>query len=66
MKSEFDMKEHKIKSLMRELEDLKNDQTMEEENRKFKKQKIDLENRLKEQVIGKNLYKHKLPVFFLG
>ena len=49
---------------MRELEDLKNDQTMEEENRKFKKQKIDLENRLKEQVIGKYLYKHKLPVFF--
>ena len=35
---------------MRELEELKNDQTMEEETRKFKKQKMDLENRLKEQV----------------
>ena len=44
------MKESKIKSLMRELDDMKNDQTMEEEARKFKRQKIDLENRLKEQV----------------
>ena len=35
---------------MRELEDMKNDQTMEEETRKFKKQKMDLENRLKEQA----------------
>ena len=50
LRSEFDIKENKIKSLMRELEELKNDQTMEEENRKFKKQKMDLENRLKEQV----------------
>ena len=50
LKSEFDMKENKIKSLMRELEDMKNDQTMEEETRKFKKQKMDLENRLKEQA----------------
>ena len=45
------MKESKIKSLMRELDDMKNDQTMEEEARKFKRQKLDLENRLKEQVI---------------
>ena len=44
------MKESKIKSLMRELDDMKNDQTMEEEARKFKRQKNDLENRLKEQV----------------
>ena len=44
------MKENKIKSLMRELEDMKNDQTMEDEARKFKKQKMDLENRLKEQA----------------
>ena len=50
MKSEFDMKENKIKSLMRELKDMKNDQTMEDEARKFKKQKMDLENRLKEQA----------------
>ena len=62
MKSEFDMKESKIKSLMRELDDMKNDQTMEEEARKFKRQKLDLENRLKEQVI---ISREKSEVFQL-
>ena len=56
------MKESKIKSLMRELDDMKNDQTMEEEARKFKRQKLDLENRLKEQVI---ISREKSEVFQL-
>ena len=46
---EVETKETKIKSLMRELEDMRNDTTNEEEARKLKRQKQDLENRLKEQ-----------------
>ena len=49
MRLEVETKETKIKSLMRELEDMRNDTTNEEEARKLKRQKQDLENRLKEQ-----------------
>ena len=49
MRLEVETKETKIKSLMRELEDMRNDTTNEEEARKLKRQKQDLETRLKEQ-----------------
>ena len=66
MKSEFDMKESKVKSLMRELDDMKNDQTMEEEARKFKRQKLDLENRLKEQVTVGRIEKWSISSLSIG
>ena len=66
LKSEFDMKESKVKSLMRELDDMKNDQTMEEEARKFKRQKLDLENRLKEQVTVGRIEKWSISSLSIG
>lgn len=50
MKLEVETKETKIKGLLRELDDLRNDTTNEDEARKLKRQKQDLENRLKEQA----------------
>ena len=47
---EVETKDAKVKSLVRELDDLRNDTTSEEESRKLKRQKQDLENRLKEQA----------------
>ena len=46
----METKESKIKSLLRELEELRSDTTNEEEARKLRRQKADLENRLKEQA----------------
>ena len=45
----METKESKIKSLLRELDELRSDTTNEEEARKLRRQKADLENRLKEQ-----------------
>ena len=46
---DVETKESKIKSLLRELDELRSDTTNEEEARKLRRQKADLENRLKEQ-----------------
>ena len=46
----MEQKESKIKSLLRELEELRSDTSNEEEARKLKRQKADLENRLREQA----------------
>ena len=46
---DVETKDTKIKSLVRELDELRNDTTNEEEARKLKRQRQDLENRLKEQ-----------------
>jgi len=50
LKLDVETKETKIKGLLRELDDLRNDTSCEDEARKLKKQKQDLENRLKEQA----------------
>ena len=50
MRTEVETKDAKVKSLVRELDELRNDTTSEEESRKLKRQKQDLENRLKEQA----------------
>ena len=47
---EVETKDAKVKSLVRELDELRNDTASEEESRKLKRQKQDLENRLKEQA----------------
>merc|ERR1719151_397860 len=49
LRMEVETKDAKVKSLVRELDELRNDTTSEEESRKLKRQKQDLENRLKEQ-----------------
>ena len=50
MRLDVEQKESKIKSLLRELEELRSDTSNEEEARKLKRQKADLENRLREQA----------------
>merc|ERR1719232_2213861 len=50
LRMELETKDAKVKSLVRELDELRNDTTNEEESRKLKRQKQDLENRLKEQA----------------
>ena len=49
LRMDVETKDTKIKSLVRELDELRNDTTNEEEARKLKRQRQDLENRLKEQ-----------------
>ena len=60
--------------MMRDLEELRNDTTNEEEARKLKRQKQDLENRLREQAeeideltgqVQVKSIKHKLFCFFI-
>jgi len=50
LRLDVEQKESKIKSLLRELEELRSDTSNEEEARKLKRQKADLENRLREQA----------------